>query len=90
MLHVNDTKYNPLPIQRRQNRICIFVYCEDMAFCSSKVYNYLVPCKRPTLAVPLTYLHTFILIIHHRSYIQGALTIYGGPQRLDLSEYTFS
>ena len=50
---MNDTKYSPLPIQKGQNHICTFVYCEDMADCSSQVYNYLVSCKWPKLAVPL-------------------------------------
>ena len=46
-------KYNPFPIQKGQNRICTFAYCEDIADCSSQVYNYLVSCKWPKLAVPL-------------------------------------
>ena len=28
---LHDTKYSPLPIQKWQNQICTFVYCEDMA-----------------------------------------------------------
>ena len=48
---MNDTKYSPLPSQEGQNRIFTSVYCEDMADCASKVYNYLVSCKQPKLAV---------------------------------------
>ena len=53
--HVNDTKYSALSIQKGQNHICIFSYCEDMADCFSQGYNYLVSCKRPKLAVLLLY-----------------------------------
>ena len=50
---MNDTKCSPLPIQKGHNHICTFAYCEDMADCSSKVYNDLVACKLPKLAAPL-------------------------------------
>ena len=49
--HLNDTKYSPLSIQKGQNYICTFVYCGDMADCSSTVYNDLVSCKRYKLGV---------------------------------------
>ena len=52
---MNDTKYSPLPIQKGQNRIYTFVYREDVADCSSEIYNYLVSCKWPKLAVPRLY-----------------------------------
>ena len=59
--HVNGTKYSPLPIQKGQYHSCTFVYCVDIADCSSQVYSYLVSCKWPKLAVPL--LHALFLFI---------------------------
>ena len=53
---MNNTKYSPISIQKGQNRICTFVYCEVMADCSSKVYNYLGYCKWPKLAVLLLHI----------------------------------
>ena len=51
--HVSDTKYSLLPIQKGQNRICTFVYCEDIADWSSQVCNYLVSYTWLELTVPL-------------------------------------
>ena len=68
--HVNDTKYSPLPIQKGHNPLCTFVYCEDMADCSRNVYNYVVSCKRPKLAVPLLVVmlsnNMFLVYIHRQ------------------------
>ena len=67
---MNDTTYSPLPIQQGQNHICIIVYCDDMADCSSKGYNYLVSCKRPKLADHFFYMIRQLVILQTLAPVQ--------------------